>query len=112
MHLANPNEKTVNITLDDLKTLISEIRKPVKSEKEIHEEEQQKLDREAMRETLIANEKMRLNRIKTCSHMRANGSTTAVYILDLNRMYCQACGGWIIPTEQRELFDRLYQLAI
>ena len=88
--MANPNDKTVAITLDDLKTLITEIRKPVKSEKELREEEQQRLDREAMKETLIQNEKRRLHNIATCSHMRANGSTTAVYILDLNKLYCQA----------------------
>jgi hypothetical protein len=109
--LANPNEK-LSISISDLKELFAELRKPVKTEKEVREEEQQKIDREAMRETLIQNEKLRLHKIATCSHMRPNGSTMAVYILDLNKLYCQACGGWISPTENRETFDRLYQLAI
>jgi phage terminase large subunit-like protein len=111
--LANPNEsKTVSITLDDLKTLFTEIRKPVKSEKEIREEEQQKLDQAASREGLIQAEKNRLHKIASCSHMRPNGSTMSVYILDLNKLYCQACGGWISPTENPEVFNRLYQLAV
>jgi hypothetical protein len=111
--LATPNEsKTVSITLDDLKTLITEIRKPVPTEKELREAEQQKLDREVSREGLIQAEKLRLQKIASCSHMRPNGSTTAVYILDLNKLYCQACGGWISPTEHPEIFNRLYQLAV
>jgi hypothetical protein len=110
--LANPNDKTVSITLDDLKTLITEIRKPVKTEKETRDEEQQKVDREASREGLIQAEKNRLHKIATCSHMRSNGSTMAVYILDLNQLYCQACGGWITPRENPETFNRLYPLAL
>jgi hypothetical protein len=110
--LANPNDKTVAITLDDLKTLITEIRKPVPTVKEIQEEVQLKAEREAMQETLKQNERNRLYKMETCSHMRGNGSTTAVYVHEpLNKLYCQACSAWISPIEQPELFNRLYPLS-
>jgi len=109
--MANPNEKTVAITLDDLKTLITEIRKPVPTEAELRAAEQQRIDREAMRETLIQNERNRLEKIKTCSHMRSNGTTTAVYIANLHKLYCQACAGWIDPQEQPALFNQLSQVT-
>jgi hypothetical protein len=102
----------VTLTLGDLQTLIHEIRKPVKSEKEIRDEARQEADREQMAATLKLAEENRLARIKNCTHMRSNGSTTAVYISDLGKLYCQACAGWIDPRTEPEVWNRIYQLAI
>ena len=109
--MPTPNEN-ISLSRADLLTLIQEIRKPVKTEKEIQAERQQEADRERMMETLKLQEHNRQEKQRLCSHMRANGSTTAVFITDMNKMYCQACAGWISPYENPEVFNRLYQLAV
>jgi hypothetical protein len=115
MHLANPNEKTpaqnIGMTREDLLAILAEIRKPVKSEKEIREEEQKAVDRQRMGETMALAERNRLRAQELCTHMRSNGTTTTVYITDLHRLYCQACAKWITPDEDFALFNRLSQVA-
>jgi hypothetical protein len=116
MHLANPNEKApaqnIGMTREDLLAILAEIRKPVKSEKEIREEEQKALDRKAMGETMAQAERNRLRAQELCSHMRGNGTTTAVYVPEpINKLYCQACAKWITPENDFELFNRLSQVA-
>lgn len=114
--MSKPNEAapavTAGLTREDLIAIISEIRKPVKTEKELREEEQLEADRRSMMETLKIAERNRRQAQKDCSHKRRDGSTTSVYITDLNRLYCQKCAKWIIPTDEPDLFNELYQLAI
>jgi hypothetical protein len=43
--------------------------------------------------------------------MRADGSTPAVFIVNLNRLYCQVCSGWIEPTET-DKWNRIFPLAV
>lgn len=112
--MSTPNEKpqqTIGLTRDDLIAILTEIRKPVKTEQELRDEASAKQDREAMMATLKQAEAIRQHKKATCSHMRPNGSTTAVFIPDLGKLYCQACSDWIAP-DRPELFNRLYQLAI
>lgn len=99
------------MTREDLLSILAEIRKPVKSEKEIREEAQKEIDRKAMGETMALAERNRLRAQELCSHMRGNGTTTTVYVADLNRLYCQACAKWIIPENEPDLFNRLVQVA-
>ena len=114
--MAIPNESVKqqvgSMSHEQLMQLINAIRTPVKTEKEINTELQLERDREAMAETLKTAERLKLHRQETCSHMRPNGSTTAVYIPDLNRLYCQACTKWIFPEKEGDLFNKLYQLAL
>lgn len=107
----NQKDEVIGLTKGDLLQLIQELRKPVKTEKELRDEAQAETDRKAMAETLKQNQQNKMARQQSCSHMRANGSTTAVYVVDLNKLYCQACSKWIAPAES-ELFNKLYQLAI
>jgi hypothetical protein len=107
----NAKNEVIGLTREDLLAIIAEIRKPVKTEKEIRDEQQQAIDRAAMAEALKRAEDYRKHVKKTCKHKRSNGTTTAVYITDLNKLYCQACADWI-GTDRPELFDELYQLEI
>jgi hypothetical protein len=113
--MSQPNENTKAtigaMSHEQLLMLIEAMRKPVKSEKDIRDEEQAAADRKQMGEILEQARRNKLEDQKNCSHMRANGSTTAVWTgHPINKLYCQACSAWI-GNEQPELFNRLYQLA-
>lgn len=107
-----PNNEVIGITKTDLFELIKEIRKPTKTEKEAREEAQAEADRQNMMATLKADAANKLKRQEDCSHMRRDGSTTAVSVECVGKLYCQVCAVWIDPFEKPDLFNRLYQLTI
>lgn len=125
--MANPNESKQQaisgLTKEDLIAILEAVRKPVKSDKELRDEKQLELDREAMAATLKDAAARRLQDQKDCRHMRRDGSTQTVFIADLGRLYCQACQKWIcavpvldekgnvVIAAEPEMFNTHYQLV-
>lgn len=103
---------SLSISVDQLKELIEAVRKPIKTETEIRAEEKAKQNRAALAATLKQNAENKRQEQENCSHMRSNGSTTAVYVTTLNAMLCQKCGLLIRPEERSEIFNRLYQISV
>lgn len=105
-----------------LKTVIAEARKPVLTEEEVRK---RKADQEAReRNSAMVREglEQKKNAQRLCSHMRRDGTTRAVYILNGNYLLCQACQATIRPGEapagyagmdiyDTNLFNRLFQLS-
>jgi regulator of protease activity HflC (stomatin/prohibitin superfamily) len=120
------SDAKVAVTADQLKdilsTVITEARKPVKTEEQIRAEQEKAQARAELAETLrqkAANDR----RIKlNCTHMRSNGTTTATYIQNGGYLLCLGCQATIrsgeAPKEDypsadiysTEMFNRLFQL--
>lgn len=114
------DKSLVGLSKEDLIELLQAVRQPIVTPEEAAAKLQKEEDRKTMGETLARAEANRIQEQKNCAHMRSNGSTPAVYIANLNRMYCQHCYGWIYPQHVEgakphevnpELFNKLYQLA-
>lgn len=104
-------DKPLGLTKSDLLELLTEVRKPVKTEEEIRAEKEKQADRAILADTLRLKEANKKAAQEACSHMRRDGSTTAVYVTNLQGMYCQACQLMIYPNEKPDIFNRLFQLA-
>lgn len=107
-------EKKMSVGVSELKELIEAIRNPAKTEKQIREEEAAKADRAALAATMKAAADLKRQNQEACSHMRSNGTTTAVLVHDGGAGYllCQVCQLSIYGHERPELFNKLIQLAI
>lgn len=104
--------ESAQISTKDLKELITELRKPVKTEEEIERQRQAKEDRAQLAEMLKATEANKKAVQEACSHIRRDGSTTAVYIQNGSFLFCQVCALVIRPEERPDVFNRLYQLTL
>ena len=102
---------SATINLDDLKTLIQEIRKPIKTEEELKAQAEKEQSRKDLGETLKQAAINRRAIQDNCSHMRSNGSTSGVYIQNGGYIFCQVCADVIRPNERPEIFNRLFQLT-
>jgi len=109
--MSTPEKQQVSISVEVLKELLAEARKPVKTEEQIRAEQQRIADRAALGKEIAAAEAMRVQNQKDCTHMRRDGSTTATYVTGIGALYCQACSAVIRGNEQPELFNRLFQLT-
>lgn len=93
--------------------IVAELRKPVKTEKEIQAEQEAEADRLRMRETMRLREENRLKEQAACTHMRSNGTTTAVYVYangsSSDYLICQACQKCVYPSAEPDLFNKLMQ---
>lgn len=114
-------ESLVGMSKQDLIDILNAVRQPVLTEEQQAEKRQRQEDRKALGETLKQAEANRVQNQVNCTHKRFNGTTAAVYIPNLDRLYCQHCHGWIYnrPTADAKphevnpkLFNELYQLAI
>lgn len=89
---------TPEILKEMLLGLAQELRKPPeKTPEQKAQEEQAKKDRAATARAALQAQLNRIARQKTCTHMRSNGSTTAVYVQNMNLMICQHCQGLVYP---------------
>jgi dTDP-D-glucose 4,6-dehydratase len=107
------SEKQIGISKDDLLEILKEVRKPVKTEAELREEQQKKADRETMGELLKQQEANRVANQAACLHTRRNGTTPAVFVADALGGYflCQHCRKIVRPREEPDLFNKLMQLS-
>jgi hypothetical protein len=110
------SEKQIGISKDDLLEILKEVRKPIKTEEQIREEQQKKADRETLGELLKQQEANRKADQAACLHTRRNGSTPAVYVADAKGGYflCQHCRKIVRrhgEDAEPELFNKLMQLS-
>jgi hypothetical protein len=115
------NESLVGLSKKDLIDIITAVRQPIIDPKQVAAEARKEAERAELGATMAQNEANRVENQKRCIHKRRDGSTPAVYIANLHRMYCQHCSGWIAPVPyvgakphevNAALFDELYQLAM
>lgn len=107
----------ITLTPEQLKemllTMAAELRRPPDpTPQELAQREQDLRDRRATAEQQLHNMEMRRARQLTCSHLRSNGSTTAVYVQNLNLMICQHCQALIYPVGQNGVEEGIYDTAL
>jgi hypothetical protein len=84
-----------------IKGIVTEARKPVKTEKELREEAATKAEQESMRAIEKQRQANKAADQNACQHEHESGvGTPVVYVASLNRLYCQHCQLWIFSTPQ------------
>lgn len=119
----------LTLSLEQLKELLismaQELRKPADpTPEQAAAIEQSKADRKATAQAALRAQVNRNNAKKTCTHLRSNGSTCAVYVQNMQLMICQHCQALVYPESMLKhgvpeeegavydtnLFNRLLQL--
>lgn len=110
-------------TLKDLLvTVMEEARKPVITDEMKRKQAADAEARKSNAALVLAEEEKKRNFQRLCSHMRRDGSTRAVYVVNGNFMICQACQAVVRPGVRpdnyngrdiydNDLFNKLFQLS-
>lgn len=120
-------EPTVNIGAQELKDILMSVidaaRKPVVTDKELRDQAQAQDERKANAALVMQERANKLSLQKSCSHMRRDGSTRAVFVKGEDFMICQFCQAIIHGGERpasnpfpdhiydNQMFNRLFQMA-
>lgn len=111
------------LTIEQLTTLIKEIKKPEPPSEAEQRKIQQEQDRRKQLATThqeVAENKKRQQRI--CTHLRRDGTSRAVYVKQGNFLICQKCQVIVRPEDAAKksnvntiydtnLFNRLFQMS-
>jgi hypothetical protein len=128
--MSETKETPVNAEL--LKELIQELKKPAPpTEEELatREEKKRKVQQEQEKRRRMATKhasilEAKKMQQKTCTHLRRDGTSRAVYVKHGNYLICQKCNVLIRPTEDQKnksnintiydtnLFNRLFQMSV
>jgi hypothetical protein len=105
------SENKVAITVDQLKELLTEMRKPVLTEKEIRAEQEFQEDRRrthAEQLEIMRNTEMRQ---KYCSHKHRNGTSRMVNVNLGEYFLCQLCQKIARPDTDPQIYNEHIQMG-
>src|SRR5439155_11045102 len=93
--MSEAKQALAGLTAEDITRIIEAARKPVKTEKEIRDEQTREEERANLRAIHKQADRNKAADQNGCQHEHPNGVGTAVvYVAGLNRLYCQPCQLW------------------